>query len=220
MCGRYTLLDTQEEKEIREIVREAAHRLRERGGQNALAHLKTGEVFPTNLVPVVKEDGGSHPMFWGFTLYRVAENKKRGAEGKRPLAPKAVFNTRREKAVASPFWKSSFVRRRCLIPTTGFYEWQHLQKGKKQEYLFALPGGPITWVAGIYHIETHGDTGEKWEHFSMLTTEPSDSVREVHDRMPVVLHEWEFGSWLGGRSDVLDRTGVVLERQTARHTAR
>lgn len=210
MCGRFLFIA---EAELAEIVHEAEKRLQ---AANIPYSVKTGTIFPTNFVPVLYAKEGqmvSGGGFWGFTNHLVRENAAREREGKKPLKPKAVFNTRAETAATNGFWRSSFASRRCLIPTSGFFEWQHTGKDTTQEFLFTLPSQPITMAAGLWRLERDEATGLKLPHFSMLTTRPNASIQDVHDRMPVVLRPDEYDQWLhGDYPPLLNRSGISLNR--------
>lgn len=155
-------------------------------------------VFPRHTAPVVRlTDDGEHelvPMHWGFLMPQVS--KRTG----KPIMPKAVNNARDDKVQSSPFWRSSFTERHCLIPATSYCE----AKGKAPAtyYWFGLigeePRTPFAFAGlwrefrGVYRNEQ-----VEFDTFTMLTTAPNSLVREVHpDRMPVILDASEYGTWL------------------------
>ena len=76
-------------------------------------------------------------------------------------------------------------RQRCVIPATGFYEWD----SANHKYFFQMPGQPI-YLAGIY------DNISGVNCFIILTTEPNDSVAPIHDRMPLLLSHEQVRPWL------------------------
>ena len=127
-------------------------------------------------------------MHWGFTL------NLKGKSGQ-PLKPKPVNNTRSDK-LASPFWRSSFEHRRCLIPMTAFAEAEGA-KGHKTRTWLSLPDQPIFACAGIWR-----DSDAWGAVYSVIVTEPSEQVRKVHDRMPVVLRQDQHENWLTGSPEV------------------
>ena len=116
MCGRYSLAPEQS-KEIAQIVAEVQARF-------GAASIHTGEIFPTNAAPVLLPDGQKmtpKPMTWGFPSF-----KGKGV----------IINARGETALDKPMFRRSLLERRCIVPTTGFYEWD----GQKRKYHFRLPG--------------------------------------------------------------------------------
>jgi len=157
MCGRYTIFTDQENKEILKIIR---------GFEDKI---KTGEICPTNPAPVILADG-VHVYNWGFPNFR---NKG------------VIINARSETVEEKRMFKTSLAERRCVIPSTGFYEWK-----EKQKYLFTLPNSPVLYMAGIYS-EFAGETC-----YVILTTVANKSVREIHNRMPLVLPREMLNDWI------------------------
>ncbi len=127
-------------------------------------------------------------MHWGFPL------SLKGKSGQ-PLKPKPVNNTRSDK-LDSPFWRSSFEHRRCLIPMTAFAEAEGV-KGHKTRTWLAMPDQELFACAGIWR-----DSDEWGAVYSVIVTEPSEQVRKVHDRMPVVLRQDQHENWLTGSPEV------------------
>jgi len=203
MCGRYVIYTASELDDMRQIVEEANRRARQHSGEHGGAsgtaqQVKTGEIFPTNLVPVqVGSASVALPMVWGYPSF---------------TGKGVIFNTRIEQAAQKPFWRDSLANRRCLVPTSGFYEWQHGGPNDKQRYCFTLAEEPILYLAGIYKAFTDGR--QPAERFSILTTAPNDSLRDIHNRMPVVLRPNELEEWLFGDPLALtDRSQVLLQRE-------
>lgn len=225
MCGRYTLFTPEQVLEIKSIVKDAEERLRARNSKNVRAQLTTEDIRPTSLAPVLFPHNGRlvpAPAFWGFTHNRARENRKREAEGKKPLKPKAAFNTRDDQAATNGFWRDSFHKRRCIIPAAAFEEWTKPptpEPGEKKQkgvpYFFTMPENPVLYIAGIWHNELD-ENGEKWPHFSMITTDAGGGVEEVHDRMPLVILPVEFDRWTGeGYRELLDRAQLKLNKKLA-----
>lgn len=104
MCGRYTLMTDEEYGDIRRIIQEVQDKLHG-------APVKTGEIFPTNLAPVLLTDQGrveAEAAIWGFPNFR---NKG------------VIINARAETAPEKPMFRKSLLTSRCIVPTTGFFEW-------------------------------------------------------------------------------------------------
>ena len=166
MCGRYSLAPEQS-KEIAQIVAEVQTRF-------GVASIHTGEIFPTNTAPILileKQKMTPKPMTWGFPSF-----KGKGV----------VINARGETAMEKPMFRRSMLERRCVVPTTGFYEWD----SQKRKYRFRLPGENKLYLAGLWNMFQ----GE--ERFVILTTAPNDTIINVHDRMPVLLTDDEATPWL------------------------
>jgi putative SOS response-associated peptidase YedK len=91
-------------------------------------------------------------------------------------AKMATFNTRVETIETKPFFRDAFKRTRCLIPMSGYYEWQDAHEWKDRQ------------------------TGERLKSCTMIITESNDFAAEIHDRMPVFLTETQFAPWLSGEA--------------------
>jgi putative SOS response-associated peptidase YedK len=114
----------------------------------------------------------------------------------------ATFNARAETVATKPFFRDAFKRTRCLIPMSGYYEWQDTPGGKQPWYFTARDGSPALTTAGLWDEWRDRATGETLESCTMIITEPNDFVAEVHDRMPVLLTEKDFEPWLTGTAGV------------------
>ena len=101
-----------------------------------------------------------------------------------------------------PFFREPFKHRRCLIPASGYYEW-HDTPGGKQPYYFTRRDGELVTIAGLWdRWRDKAAGGETITSCTMVITEPNDFVRELHDRMPVILEPGQFEPWLSGEAGV------------------
>ena len=87
----------------------------------------------------------------------------------------------------------------CLIPASGYYEWQNTPSGKQPWYFSARDGSPALTFAGLWIQWRDRASGETLKSCTMIITEPNAFVAEVHDRMPVILAEKDFEPWLRNR---------------------
>jgi putative SOS response-associated peptidase YedK len=97
-----------------------------------------------------------------------------------------------------PFFREAFKRTRCLIPVSGYYEWEDTPGGKQPWYFTACDGSPALTIAGLWDEWRDRATGETLKSCTMIITEPNSLVAEVHDRMPVLLAEQDYEPWLSG----------------------
>lgn len=140
-----------------------------------------------------------------------------------PMPPdgKLVFNTRLERAPFSPLWSDSFEKRRCIIPVAAFYETSSREyalnptgRKVKQVYRFGCgkPAGDENGNEGLGATTEADESSVKvrplllggiWQddRFSIMTTEPNEAVRPVHDRMPLALSMQGALAWLAGDAD-------------------
>jgi putative SOS response-associated peptidase YedK len=114
----------------------------------------------------------------------------------------ATFNARVETVTTKPFFREPFKNKRCLMPVSGYYEWQDTPEGKQPWYFTARDGSPVLTIAGLWDEWSNRETGEGLNSCAMIITEPNEFVAEVHDRMPVLLKHEQFEHWLSGGMSV------------------
>jgi putative SOS response-associated peptidase YedK len=146
-------------------------------------------VAPSQILPVIglKADGiqrGLIPMTWGFVPH-WAETPDQG--------PKPI-NARSETVLQSGAFRESFRQRRCLIPVSGFYEWQTVAK-KKLPHYFAPVEGPVFALAGLWD-RWMNDHGPDLLTCCILTTTANPVLAPYHDRMPVIIPPADWKTWL------------------------
>lgn len=105
-----------------------------------------------------------------------------------------MINARSETAAEKPSFRAAFRRRRCLIPATGFYEWQKVD-GRKQPIHFQVGDGELFALAGLWEYWAGAD-GSEIESCTIMTTEPNELVRPIHNRMPVIVAPDDYALWL------------------------
>jgi putative SOS response-associated peptidase YedK len=110
-----------------------------------------------------------------------------------------LFNARAETAADKPTFRDAFRRRRCLVPFSGFYEWQKLAGGRRQPFLFRRPDDTPFAVAGLWD----GDA------CALLTTQADAVVARGHDRMPLILPRANFARWLDPQAPLADLRGLL-----------
>jgi len=113
---------------------------------------------------------------------------------KDPAIGSKMINARSETVAEKPAFRAAFKHRRCIIPADGFYEWAREGK-KKQPYLIAMTDGNPFGMAGLWEHWKDAE-GNVIESCTILTTEANEAVRELHDRMPVILKPNDYDTWL------------------------
>ncbi|HEY9826587.1 MAG TPA: SOS response-associated peptidase [Stenomitos sp.] len=101
-----------------------------------------------------------------------------------------LINARSETAAEKPSFRTALKYRRCLIPATGFYEWQAIKGKGKQPFFFSMMGNSLFAFAGLW---------ESWhdiETCTILTTAANSLLQPIHDRMPVILPAEAYDQWL------------------------
>jgi putative SOS response-associated peptidase YedK len=156
--------------------------------QNTLeAFAPNHNIKPTQEAPVVIEHDSARELYlmrWGLVPF-WAKDPKIGYK---------MFNARAETVGEKPAFKSSFRRKRCLVPATGFYEWKQEGRGKVP-YLFTVGDSEVFGFAGLYDT-WRTPNGETLYTYTVITTTPNQLVAQAHDRMPVILPRDREQLWI------------------------
>ena len=176
MCGRFTVQASQEEMVLHFSVRGLLY-----------DHSPADNVTPTNEVSAVSALERSdqrilEKFYWGLVPSWSRDMLK---------APRMI-NARSETVFEKNAFRAAIKSRRCLIPATGFYEWNRLTR---QPYCFSMKTSKLFALAGLYEEWTAPD-GSPLRSCTILTTEANDVVRSVHERMPVLIRKSGYGVWL------------------------
>ena len=124
-----------------------------------------------------------------------------------------MINARAETVAEKPAYRAAFRRRRCLIPVSGFYEWQAQSVGPKQPYWISAADGGLLTFAGLWESWISAD-GSELQTATIITTMANDSLAPIHARMPVILALDNFGTWLNV-SDETDTTAALALLRSA-----
>lgn len=152
-------------------------------------------------------------MITGSSTGYQASNARWGLVGsfldREPRSP--IINLHGEGLVAKPFYSKILKRSRCLIPATAFYEWLTLA-GTKQKIRISQSTGETLMFAGIFdHHPLAGTT------CAILTTAANETIRPVHDRMPVILDRDESSFWLDDHAEFPEADFAVMLQTPSRH---
>lgn len=131
------------------------------------------EIFPSQKAPIITKYGEEYATElcnWGFQRF-----DKKGL----------MINARAETALERRMFRKSLLERRCLIPAAGFYEWDR----EKNKIAFYKESSSIIFMAGFYKTDKDGS------RFVILTTQANQSVREIHERMPIIVEERDIEDW-------------------------
>lgn len=146
-------------------------------------------VTPQTPVPVVYEtregERVAELMRWGL----VPHWAKDASIGHK------LNNARADGLFDKPSFRQAARRRRCLLPATGFYEWQATPTGKQPWYVSARSGEPLA-MAGLFEAWKPNDSEEWLLTCCVVTTEPNALMAPIHDRMPVILAPARWAQWL------------------------
>jgi putative SOS response-associated peptidase YedK len=185
MCGRFSLYEPVEDLVERFAVDEVV----------------TDEVVPRwNVAPsqgvlaVASSSDGSTRRLGTFRWGLVPSWAKDPSIGNR------MVNARAETVAVSGAFRSAFQRRRCLLPASGFYEWQRREvagarrPARRPFYLHAADGSPLA-LAGLWEV-WHDAEGGALRTCTVITTRPNATLAPIHDRMPVIVPPSGWDRWL------------------------
>lgn len=170
-------------------------------------------VAPTQQVQVVRvnpETGARELLWmtWGL-IPSWAKDRRIGSD---------LINARGETVAVKPAFRSSFRKRRCLILTTGFYEWQPTEGGK-QPWFIRLTDRAVFAFAGIWDRWAPPE-GPPVQSCAIITIEANELMRTIHHRMPVILDPQDYGTWLDPAvQDPAVLTPLLAQYPAARMTA-
>lgn len=108
-----------------------------------------------------------------------------------------LINARVETAHEKPAFRRSFALHRCLVPADGYYEWQITEEGGKQPHFIRPADGGVLPMAGLYAVWRSPEAPDgRLLSCTVITTEATDDVGRIHDRMPMLVEPERFAAWL------------------------
>lgn len=170
-------------------------------------------VAPTDPVYAIATHDGERQLGafrWGLLPF-WAKDRKMAARN---------INARVETVATKNTFKESLVKRRCVVPADGFYEWQKLEDGKLPHFIYGADGSP-TAFAGLWSSWRDPETSERVVTCTILTGRPNELIAPVHDRMPVMLDRNGWERWLDPEltdpDEILQATRVRPSEEMAYH---
>jgi len=142
---------------------------------------------------------------------RVAEAAKWGLVptwAKDPGVGVRAFNARVETVLEKPTFKNSFLKRRCIVPANGYYEWQKAGTEKTPQYIHTADGSPLAFAA-LVGVWRPAETEPWLISFSIVTTASRGEMEEIHDRQPAILDAENLEVWLDPQSHPDDLFAAV-----------
>jgi putative SOS response-associated peptidase YedK len=119
---------------------------------------------------------------------------------------KTTFNARIETLSEKASFKSLVNSSRCIIPSTGFFEWKHENKQKIPHFIYPTSDSVLS-LAGLYDIWMNPKSNEILNSFTIITSEANDFMAEIHNskkRMPLILNANDEENWLNGEGEIND----------------
>ena len=160
-------------------------------------------IAPTQMIPVVLEQSGERiveSLRWGL-IPGWAKDESIGSK---------MINARAETLAEKPSFRDAFKKHRCIIPASGFYEWQKQSKGAKQPFYFRMKDKDVFGFAGLWAEWLDKETGEQIETFTIITTEANKVLEPIHERMPVILKSKDYDLWLDAKERDTDKLQKLL----------
>lgn len=184
MCGRYLFA-----LEIDEVVK--SYTVDKVLGVD----IRSGEVFPGTEIPVILEKHNSRfltSLFWGIQF-----------------KGKSIINVRFETADEKPMFKNLINYSRCIIPASSFYEWKSMGKSKKKMEIYPKDK-KILSLGGIYGT-FKDNNGKDYISVVILTVPASESICQIHHRMPIIIPEDSKNEWLSQKT-LKDEKNYFIKR--------
>lgn len=200
MCGRFYIDDDlKEELDNLLIELDSKHTLLHK--HNTESNIGTqrtvcsGEVYPSNEAVVIHKDLKNAELIkWGYPSWKKNQ---------------VIFNARSETVLQKRMFERGFIENRCIIPVSGFFEWNH----KKMKYFFKQKGEKVMYLGGIY------DVFQSQRYFTILTREPDQVMKPIHERMPLIISHEKADVWLYSFQDarkMLYETQPAIEAELAK----
>jgi putative SOS response-associated peptidase YedK len=173
---------------------------------------KAGEIFPGDYAPVItpnksQQDSTAdnpgilpsssvHAIKWGFPV----------------MKGRPIINARSETVKEKPLFKLPYANRRCLIPARGFFEWKDAENSRKRiKHYITLIDSSMMYLAGLYWFFKDKE-GIQTPYFTILTTQANEDIRNIHDRMPVIVKSDHKDIWLNEKNiEIVDSLLKPLE---------
>lgn len=179
MCGRFTLFanyqDIIERFNIEAAIQEDLY-------------LPNYNIAPSNFVLSVINDGSKNRLGflkWGF-IPSWAKDEKIGFK---------LINARSETLLEKPSFQDAYKKRRCLVIADSFYEWKRYTDKTKTPIRIKLKSNELFAMAGLWELWKNAN-GAAIYSCTIITTEANDLIKNIHDRMPVILRQEDEKVWL------------------------
>lgn len=153
-------------------------------------------IAPTQPIVIVRSSATGReliPVRWGLLPHWVKDPKDI------PL----LINARAEGVDQKASFRNAFKRRRCLIPASGFYEWQKTSERRKQPYWIRPDDEKPVAFAGLWET-WHNSEGAEYDTGAIITTQSNQSLKDIHHRMPAILGPDDFQAWLAPDTEPSD----------------
>jgi len=166
--------------------------------KNNIGYIKASyNLAPTHLLPVLLNTNVYTYAHFGL-IPSWAKDKK-----------SININARSETLFEKMSFRDSFKSKRCLIPVNGFYEWEKIDKEKFPYFVQSVDEGGFV-LAGLWDEWYDVIKNEKIITVALITTQPNEKIGKIHDRMPVILDQKDWKSWLDNSTSLEDLNKLFI----------
>lgn len=189
MCGRYTL----------EFDKDFFKRFKT---TNTIDFKPRYNVAPSYDMPVIVSHSPNtvEIMKWGLIPFWEEKKEK----------PRGLINVRDDTLIQKAWGHRYLQFHRCLVPSTGFFEWKKISGGKIPYYIH-LKNRKYFSFAGMYSSFTQPSSGLELKTYTIITTLPNAVMESIHTRMPVILHEEDEDAWLNPDTVEISQLQIYLK---------
>lgn len=159
-------------------------------------------IAPTQTIPVILDWQSSVEFArWGFIASWVKTTDNQ--------IPPGHINARLESLLEKPTFKEAALKRRCLIPASGYFEWRTFGSKKQPYYLF-VKNEPLVAFAGIWSL-WRSNTGEEVRTCAIITQGANEELRSLHERMPLIITKEDYQNWLAKDYEFSDLAKALVQ---------
>ncbi len=162
---------------------------------------KSYNISPSNLINVIYKNNNNiyiDNLFWSFSYFNKQNN-----------ITQFVINARIETIVSKYLFKESFIKRKCLIISNGYFEWKKIDN-TKQPYFISIPKNELMFFGGIWRQEIKNNV--KTNVVSIITKEANKNLSKIHSRMPLIMSHNEGLEFLEDKDNkFLENNESVVE---------
>ena len=162
---------------------------------------KSYNISPSNLINVIYKNNNTiyiDNLFWSFSYFNKLNN-----------ITQFVINARIETIVSKYLFKESFIKRKCLIISNGYFEWKKIDN-TKQPYFISIPKNELMFFGGIWRQEIKNNV--KTNVVCIITKDANNNLSKIHSRMPVIMSHNEGLEFLNDNDNkFLENNKSVVE---------
>ncbi len=184
MCGRFAL--SAKTEEVEKLLPELYIDIEIKLNYN---------IVPTSQIPIIVNFNKPTLVlaYWGLIPFWAKDKK----------TANKMINARAESLLQKPSFKNLFISKRCLIPSTGFFEWQkNIVTNNKIPYYIKVKNENVFTFAGLWDKWIDKQTGEEIISATIITTQSNEKINQIHNRMPLIIQNDDRDKWLNPNTGI------------------